>query len=225
MNAPADQAAAAGCWSEVGVAGDRSCVHLAEHVHCRHCPVYEGAARRILERPVDGAYRAHWAQRLRQPSAVLEVPDASALVFRVGAEWLAVAASMVVSVAPVAPVHRVPHRSGGAMLGVVNVDGRLVPALSLASLLGIDEASGAAVTGRHVFARLLVLDCAGQPCALPVAELKGLVRYAGAGLATPAATIDKGLGRHLAGVLAHDGLLVGVLDPALLGGQCAGLLR
>lgn len=183
------------------------------------------ARRHILERPVDDAYRADWAQRLRQPAGAVAAPDASALVFRVGAEWLAVAAAMVESVAPVAPVHRVPHRSGGALLGVVNVGGRLVPALSLAGMLGIDEAGGAAVAGRHVFARLLVLDCAGQPCALPVAELKGLVRYTVAHLAAPAATIDQGLGRQLAGVLSHDGLLVGVLDPGLLAGHCAGLLR
>ena len=217
--------AAIDCWTQDGVAGDLSCERLAEHVHCRHCPVYEGAARRILERPLDNAYRTHWAGQLRQPRIAAETPDASALVFRVGAEWLAVAATTVALIAPVAPVHRVPHRSGGALLGVVNVGGRLVPALSLARLLGIDETGAAAVTGRHVFARLLVLDCAGQRCALPVAELKGLVRYASARLAAPAATINKGLERHLGGVLAEDGLLVGVLDPVLLASHCAGLLR
>ena len=213
------------CWTAIGVGGDLSCERLAEHVHCRHCPVHEDGARRILERPVDEAYRAHWAGQLRQPRAAVETPDASALVFRVGAEWLAVATGMVASVAPAAALHRVPHRSGGAMLGIVNVGGRLVPALSLAGMLGIDEGLAPAVTGRHVFARLLVLDCAGQPCALPVAELKGVVRYPGSRLAGPAATINKGLQRYLTGVLAHDGLLVGVLDPALLARHCAGLLR
>ena len=224
MNEPLTTAPA-DCWTRVGVAGDLSCARLAEHVHCRHCDVHQGAARRILERPVDDAYRAHWADRLRQPRVDAEAPDASALVFRIGAEWLAVAAATVASVAPVAPVHRVPHRGGGALLGVVNVGGRLVPAVSLAKLLGIDETRAEAVSGRHVFARLLVLDCAGQPCALPVAELKGVVRYAGAHLAAPAATINKGLERHLGGVLAHVGLLVGLLDPALLARHCAGLLR
>ena len=213
------------CWTEIGVAGDRSCARLAEHVHCRHCDVHEGAARRILERPVDSAYRAHWAAHFRQPRVDTEAPDAAALVFRVGAEWLAVGAATVASVAPVAPVHRVPHRGGGALLGIVNVGGRLVPALSLARLLGIEERQVEAVTGRHVFARLLVLDCAGQACALPVAELKGMVRYTSAHLAAPAATINKGLERHLGGVLDHDGLLVGVLDPALLARHCTSSLR
>ncbi|MGJ9420003.1 chemotaxis protein CheW [Massilia sp. CMS3.1] len=184
-----------------------------------------GTARRILERPVDDAYRTHWADHLRQPRVAAEAPDASALVFRIGAEWLGVAAATVTSVAPLAPVHRVPHRGGAALLGVVNVGGRLVPAVSLGRLLGIDETRAEAVTGRHVFARLLVLDCAGQPCAIPVAELKGLVRYASAHLAAPAATINKGLERHLGGVLAHDSLLVGVLEPASLARHCAGLLR
>lgn len=216
---------AADCWTQIGVAGNRSCAQLAEHVHCRHCPVYQQAAGRILERPLDSAYRAQWASHFAQARTALAAPDASALVFRVGAEWLAVAATAVTSVAPVAPVHRVPHRSGGALLGLANVGGRLVPAVALATLLGIDETQAEAVTGRHVFARLLVLDCAGQPCALPVAELKGLVRYVKAQLTAPAATINRGLERHLDGVLVHDGLLIGVLDTTLLTRHCTGLLR
>ena len=224
MSVP-DSTAAADCWGEVGVGGDLSCARLTEHMHCRHCPVYREAAGRILERSVDDAYRAQWAERLRQPRLTHDALDGAALVFRVGVEWLAVAATAVVSVVPVAPVHRVPHRSGGALLGVVNVDGRLVAALSLARVLGIDDSETETVTGRHVFARLLVLDCAGQHCAFPVAELQGLVRYASTRLAAPAATINRGLERHLDGVLRHDGLLVGVLDPVLLANHCAGVLR
>ena len=216
---------AADCWNETGVGGDASCARLAEHVHCRQCPVYGAAAGRIFERPVDEAYRAHWAAHLRQPVLVAESPDASALVFRVGAEWLAVATALVASVAPLAPLHRLPHRGSGALLGIVNVGGRLTPAVSLEALLDIDDAGAGRIGGRHVFARLLVVDCAGQACALPVAELKGVVRYARSRLAAPAATIDKGLMRHLEGVLLHDGLHVGVLDPAMLARQCTGVLR
>ena len=32
------------CWRRIGVAGDRTCPELAQHVHCRNCPVYAGAA-------------------------------------------------------------------------------------------------------------------------------------------------------------------------------------
>ena len=60
------------------------------------------------------------------------------MAFRVGTEWLAVPLALATEVAPLAPVHRLPHRDGGALLGVVNVGGRLLPAVSLARLMGVD---------------------------------------------------------------------------------------
>ena len=38
------------CWNRIGIRGDKSCGQLAEHVHCRNCPVYAAAAKRILDR-------------------------------------------------------------------------------------------------------------------------------------------------------------------------------
>ncbi len=32
------------CWNRIGVRGDRSCPKLAEHIHCRNCPVHAAAA-------------------------------------------------------------------------------------------------------------------------------------------------------------------------------------
>jgi len=40
------------CWRRIGVSGDRSCPELAQHVHCRNCPVYAGAAQRLPARRV-----------------------------------------------------------------------------------------------------------------------------------------------------------------------------
>ncbi|WZB76062.1 hypothetical protein WJ972_09265 [Achromobacter insuavis] len=52
------------CWNRIGSRGDKRCERLPEYVHCRNCPVYAGAAKRILDRlppqiaaPVDGAAR------------------------------------------------------------------------------------------------------------------------------------------------------------------------
>jgi chemotaxis-related protein WspD len=214
-----------GCWKRVGVAGDRSCPALEQHVHCRNCPTYGEAAQRTLQLPVDQAYRASWAEHLRQPPAADEAHDATALVLRIGREWLALPAAMVVSVAPLAPVHRIPHRNAAGLLGVVNVGGRLLPALSLAAVLAIDEGDAPDIAGRHVFARLLVIDVQGQPCALPVAELHGVVRYAAASLADPAPTVERPRPEHLRGVLAHGSMQVGVLNGPLIAQRFAGLLR
>lgn len=213
------------CWNEIGVAGDKSCGKLAPVVHCRNCDVYAGAAQRNLQRPVGEAYRAEWAALLRQPVAAGDTSDMSALAFRIGREWLALPTAMVSQVAPQAPPHRLPHRGGNGLAGIVNVGGKLVPAISLAALLGIDERDAPARTGRHTFARLLVVDWENQSFALPVADLYGIVRYASAGLTAPAATINRGLERFLLGVASREDMHIGVLDASLIGHQMTRLLR
>ena len=215
----------ADCWNSIGVAGDQSCPKLAAAIHCRNCEVYAGAAQRNLQRAVGEGYREHWAAQLRQAAEVKVAVDSAALVFRVGREWLALPAATIDSVAPLASGHRLPHRSAGGLLGVVNVGGKLHPQMSLATLLGIGDDGAQAASGRHIFARLVVMQWEGQSFALPVADLHGIVRYAATTLGTPAATINKGLVRYLTGVLTEAGMHIGVLDAPLLGHQMTRLLR
>ncbi|MGZ5201047.1 MAG: chemotaxis protein CheW [Telluria sp.] len=213
------------CWKRIGVHGDRTCDQLERHVHCRNCPTYSEAAQRTIQLPVEPAYREFWAGQLRQPREARAAGDTAAMVFRIGVEWLALPAAMVLSVAPLAAAHRLPHRNKPALLGVVNIGGRLAPAIALAPLLGINETDAPPITGRHVFGRLLVVGVAGHGCALPVAELHGIVRYASSLLAEPAATVERPHPQHLAGVLAHDAMLVGVLNGDLVAQRIAELLR
>lgn len=217
--------ALADCWNVIGVRGDSSCDKLATRTHCRNCEVYAGAAQRNLQRPVSDGYREHWAEHFRQQRSAGVANDSAALVFRIGSEWLGVAAAMVDSVAPQVPPHRLPHRSGAGLLGIVNVGGKLQPSIDLAKLLGIDDSTDAGAAGRHTFSRLLIMHWEGQTFALPVADLHGIVRYPAASMAAPAATINKGLVRYLTGVLQHAGMHIGVLDGPLLGHQMTRLLR
>jgi chemotaxis-related protein WspD len=220
------------CWNRIGVSGDQSCPELAGVIHCRNCPVYAGAAQRNLQRPIDEAYRAEWAAHFRQPALVNRAFDSAALVFRLGREWLALPATSIDAVAPVASGHKLPHRSNAGLLGVVNVAGKLTPLMALDAVLGIDGDAGAAdntASGRHVFARLLVLEHEGQRFAMRVSDLHGIARYRQAELAPPPATVNKGMERLVLGVLRIDQadkpMRVGVLDVALLGHQLTRLLR
>jgi len=213
------------CWNSIGVSGDQSCPKLVGHVHCRNCEVYAGAAQRNLQRPVGSEYREEWASHFRLPEQARTANDSAALAFRIGREWLAVPAAMIASVAPTAPAHRLPHRNSGALLGIVNVGGKLLPSVSLAGLLGIDEREAAASVGRHTFARLLVMTFDEQSFAIPVADLHGIVRYASSAMKAPPTTINKGLVRFLTGVVTEGALHIGVLDAALVGHQMARLLR
>jgi chemotaxis-related protein WspD len=216
------------CWRRIGVAGDRSCAELAQHVHCRNCGVYASAARRNLERAVEPDYREAWARELALPEPVPQPLDAAAMVFRIGAEWLAVPVALASEVAPPAPVHRLPHRSGGALLGVVNVGGRVLPAVSLAALLGIATSAVPAPGGRHAFERLLVLAFTGQRSlriAVPVAEMHGILRHASGAMRAPAATLGHLPSPLLAGVIADSAIEAGLLDAALLERALEGVLR
>jgi chemotaxis-related protein WspD len=213
------------CWNGIGVLGDQSCEKLAVHVHCRNCDVYSNAAQLSLQRPVSDGYREEWARHFRQPQAAREVDDRSAVVFRIGREWLALPTKLFSSVAPQAPSHKLPHRSGGGLIGIVNIGGRLYPSMSLAAVLGIDQDDAPVQASRHIFARLLVMEWEQQAFALPVADLHGIVRYASSAVQAPAATLNKGLTRFLTGVLAQDGMRIGCLDAALIGHQLTRLLR
>jgi chemotaxis-related protein WspD len=203
------------CWRRIGVAGDRSCAELERHIHCRNCGVYADAAQRNLQRPVEPDYREAWARELARPEPQPAPTDAAAMVFRIGAEWLAVPVALAATVAQPAPVHRLPHR----------VDGRVLPAVSLAPLLGIATAGVPAPLGRHAFERLLVLELQGQRIAVPVAEMHGILRYATAAMRPPAATLGHLVTPLLAGVIADSAIEAGLLDAALLERELTGLLR
>lgn len=235
MSASENHKAIVDCWNRIGVNGDQSCPELAQVVHCRNCPVYAGAAQRNLQRPIDDAYRAGWAAHFRQPAVDNAGVDAAALVFRLGREWLALPAASIDAIAPLAPGHKLPHRSKPGLLGVINVAGKLTPWMALDAVLAIDDSgdqADQASAGRNVFARLLVMQYEGQRFAMRVADLHGIVRYRQADLAAPPATVNKGLERLVLGVLAvgvaNGGdrpLRVGVLDADLLGHQLTRLLR
>ncbi|WP_342119568.1 chemotaxis protein CheW [Pseudoduganella sp. OTU4001] len=213
------------CWNRIGIAGDHSCPILEQAVHCRNCEVYANAAVRNLQRPVSPGYMREWAEHFRAAEDQGQRHDSSCVTFRIGREWLSLPTAMFQQIAPKAIPHRLPHRSARGLRGVVNAGGKLYPCISLADLLGIDETGGEARAGRHTFARMLLVRWEDQTYALPVAELHGIIRYAAAELKPPAATINKGIERFLAGVLPHEDMQVGCLDDSLLGYQLARTLR
>ncbi|MEO4046777.1 chemotaxis protein CheW [Pseudomonas sp. CAU 1711] len=163
------------CWNRIGVRGDQSCPLLAEHIHCRNCPVYSSAALRLLDR---------YALQHDEDDASVEIAEQavasrSLLLFRLGEEWLALATRVLVEVAPLAPIHSLPHQRTRALLGVANVRGALVACLSLSELLGLEPCAPAAPEAHaRIAARLLVLDAPGGHLLVPVDEVQGIQRIA-----------------------------------------------
>ncbi|MDR0279930.1 MAG: chemotaxis protein CheW [Paucimonas sp.] len=156
------------CWNRIGVHGDKSCPLLEEHVHCRNCAVYAAAATRLLDRYAL-AQDAHVRETVEDE--VLHGP--SLLLFRLGEEWLALATRCLAEVAPLQPVHSLPHQRSRVLQGVANVRGALVPCLSLSDLLGL-ELTQAATTSARVMPRMLILAAKGGAVVLPVDEVDGI---------------------------------------------------
>ncbi|RUL87503.1 chemotaxis protein CheW [Tautonia sociabilis] len=99
-------------------------------------------ARLLFDRPAPEGYLDDWVEVLSRPDREAGGESRPLLIFRVGPEWLALSTSSLVVVAEPRPVHRVPHRSGGLLRGIVDIRGRLIPCVELGSLLSIDPSAG-----------------------------------------------------------------------------------
>jgi len=217
------------CWRRIGVQGDRSCPELARHIHCRNCPTYAAAGRRVLDTPMPARYREEWAGQLAQPSARPERHTGSAVVFRVGVEWFGIPTELCAGILPERGIHSLPHRQGGAVLGLANVEGTLVLCLSLAAILGLAPEAGrgassaeprapvsAAMRSPGGSARLLVLTSPEGRLAMPIEEAHGVCRFRERDLHAVPATLAKCAANHTRAVLPLAERAVGLLDTESL---------
>jgi chemotaxis-related protein WspD len=210
------------CWSRIGVRGDSSCPKLREHVHCRNCPIFGAAALSLLDRAPSSDYLADWTRHFAQAAERSSAPTQagaarSVVIFRVGVEWLALPTSMFAEIAEPRVIHSLPHRRGGALLGIVNVRGELLICLSLAKLLGHEEGPAARrESGTTARRRLLVVGNDGSRIVFPVDEVHGVHRVGTDDLSETPATIAKAPTTYTIGMLAWQGRIIGCLDGALL---------
>lgn len=127
------------CWNTIGISGDRSCLELQKHIHCRNCPVFESAAEAFFERRAPDDYLLEWSRLLSAPVKHVDAEDLSVLIFRLGEEWLALPTVVVVEVTIPRPIHAVPHRSNANFVGMVSLRGQLQLVVSINALLGVTK--------------------------------------------------------------------------------------
>lgn len=188
------------CWNRIGVRGDKSCPLLDEHIHCRNCAVYASAATRLLDR-YSLTQDSHEQVQVQEKGG-----GRSMLLFRLGEEWLALATRCLVEVAPLQPVHSLPHQRSRVLQGVANVRGALVPCLSLADLLGLEVLGNGSPSAR-VMPRMLIIAAAGGSVVVRVDEVDGIH-----GLEPERVVHEPGEARFTAAVLQWRGRSVRVLD-------------
>ncbi|WP_454689387.1 chemotaxis protein CheW [Achromobacter aloeverae] len=148
-----------------------------------------------------------------QPSADAgKASTLSILVFRLGAEWLALPTSTLAEVATMRPIHTLPRRSG-VVTGVCNIRGRLLACISLPALLGLAAPAGASAppgASAKALPRLLILNSAPRALATPVDEVEGIRAYSADALGPVPSTF--GADRYTSAIARHGERTIGVLD-------------
>ena len=206
-----------GCWNTIGVRGDGSCPELKQHVHCRNCPVYSAGAAELLDAHVPVDYFAERTSHFARPLDSQDAKTRAVVVFRIGAEWLALPTEVVTEVANLRPIHSLPHQRTRVVLGLASVRGELLICVSLGQVIGVEPAPAA---GRHhrstVFQRLLVIRREDVHAACPVDEVYGIHRFHTRQLENVPATVAQATVAYSTGLLPWNDHMVGVLDDQLV---------
>jgi chemotaxis-related protein WspD len=205
------------CWNKIGVRGNSSCPELEKHVHCRNCPVHAAAAVALLDRDMPADYLADWTRHVAQGNPAAERDTHSVVVFRIGVEWLALPTIVFKEIVGVRPIHSLPHRRNGLVLGLANIRGELLVCISLRQILQLDEsAAPKKEKQRAANPRLLVLRHEDSRAACPVDEVYGVQRFYSRDLMAVPATFGRATPTYTKAVLSWQQKSVGLLDERLL---------
>ena len=210
------RAAIEDCWNKIGLRGDSSCPKLKSCVHCRNCAVYSAAAVELLDLELDADYRAQGAAEIAREKDRAELDTRSGVVFRVGSEWFALPTLVLEEIDGLRAVHSIPHRRDGALLGLVNIRGVLLPCVSLHKILSLEAADAAQERTLRVSARFLVLKHVGQRAVSPVDEVHGIARFHPRDLSPIPATVALATATYTRSIFAWADKSVGLLDEELL---------
>ena len=212
------------CLKRTGLWGDRSCPELTVHGHCRNCHVFQSAAAILLNRPAPEGYREEWRARIAHPRVCKEPGSLSLVLFRIGGDWLALAASAFLEIADLRPIRSLPHRRSEALLGLVNIRGELLLCVSLPTLLDFEPSPApiasaplkVTAAGGGLPPRLLVLTHRNHRTVFVADEVHVGHRCHPGELRPVPATVSLAAASHMEGVITWKGINVGVLDRNLL---------
>ena len=140
--------------------------------------------RRLLDRPLsenDLEENTRLVAQRVDESRGTDQGVASILVFRIGAERLALDAEATHRVVPISTVRRVPHRSSETFAGIANVGGALLLVARLGASLGL--------IAQEKSSHFIVIGGAGARWAFAVDAIEGVRRVRRSELVSPPATV------------------------------------
>lgn len=203
-----------GCWKIVGTSGDSSCPDLTAKGHCRNCSEYTSAGRGLFDREIPADYLLEWTELVTREKERETTDLVSAIVFRLGSEWLALGTRYFQEITEERVVHSVPHRTNRVFRGLVNVGGELLLCVSAADILGVGAESGTRTEGK-AFRRMAVVRQGGRRIVFQVDEVLGVYRFAPKELQMVPATISKSAVAFTRGIFDLGDKRIGLLDEQM----------
>ena len=210
------------CWNSIGVWGKvvPRCPKLVEFIHCQNCDVFHEASLKAYEKAIPGDTRLEWTEKLAGDRGVADADIRTVIVFRIGAEWVAISTSLCGEICRMMKIHRLPHNRSPILKGVVNNGGEMRICFSLGGLLGIDKSEQ--IFGDEfnaVHARMIVMSVKGQNYVFPVSEIKGLLQYRESDREPLPDTFLASSATYMSGVVKWEEKTIGCLDEGLLTSQ------
>lgn len=201
------------CWNTIGVfsTNPERCPRLEKAIHCRNCPVYAAAGKKIFDRTPPEDYKEEWTRILGQDKHEQMSGVESAFIFRAGGEWLALPAEIIQEVVEMGTIHTLPHISNNVLRGVVNIRGKLEICVSIGAVLGIEREESYQIDGYLSPERLVVAVLDKKIITFPVSEVVGVMRYQPAMMKELPVTVSGSKAVYTKGILDHNKMDIGFL--------------
>jgi chemotaxis-related protein WspD len=205
------------CWNKIGVWGNRECRELKKVIHCRNCTVYSSAAAQLLGAELPEDYLEGWTRHFATPQKIESRKMQAALIFRIGAEWLALSPNNLQEIAEVCPIHSVPRGRNSTLLGLANIRGELLVCIALDRVLGLEKKGPEKSSSkRTLYRRMVVAAREGSRFVFPVEEVDGIHWFDPTELKGVPPTVAKAQATYIKGNLLWQNKSVGCLNDRLL---------
>jgi len=215
------------CWNTIGVWGDSDskCEKLNDVIHCYNCEVYSNAGRSLLNRTTPEGYDKEWADVLASEKDTKCSNSISAVVFRLGAEWLSLPVNMINEITLLRSIYDIPHNHNKKIRGMVNIRGELIVCMSLGYLLGVEKPEDDLVDEEHSINRLIMIREKSGYIVFPVSEIDGIIHYEPDSLSSAPDTIKNSKLNFITGVTSVNNKTIGCINHNKLLDNIASTLK
>jgi chemotaxis-related protein WspD len=205
------------CWNKIGVWGNRECGELKKVIHCPNCIVYSSAAAQLLGAELSQEYLERWTKHFAAEQKVEIRRTQAALIFRIGAEWLALSPTNLQEIAEGRSIHSVPRRRSNILLGLANIRGELLVCVALDRVLGLEKMGPEKSSSkRALYRRMVVAGREDSRFVFPVEEVHGIHWFDPKELKELPSTVAKSQATYIKGILLWQNKSVGCLNDELL---------